>query len=206
MDASNTGIGANLSQWQGNSPKIHPCAYFSRKLSPAEQNYDVGNREFLAMKAPMEEWRHWLEGAEYPFVVFTDHKNLEYLKNAKRLNPRLAQWVLFFTCFDFSVTYRPGSKNTKADALSRQHDVLGSGNTEESHLPETLIVAPVRWDIMTELEQANSQEPTPPECPPDRVFVPQALREKVMQQVHSGLSSGHPGITATLHLLQNKFW
>ncbi|KAL0187602.1 hypothetical protein M9458_014701, partial [Cirrhinus mrigala] len=122
VDASNTGIGAILSQRHGNPPKLFPCAFFSRKLSPAEQNYDVGNRELLAMKAAFEEWRHWLEGAKLPFVVLTDHRNLEYLKSAKRLNPRQARWALFFTRFDFKVTYRPGSKNIKADALSRQFE------------------------------------------------------------------------------------
>ncbi|XP_015224357.1 PREDICTED: RNA-directed DNA polymerase homolog [Cyprinodon variegatus] len=45
-------------------------------LSPAEQNYDVGDRELLAIKLALEEWRHWLEGAEHPVLVWTDHKNL----------------------------------------------------------------------------------------------------------------------------------
>ena len=44
----------------------------------------------------LEEWRHWLEGTQNPFLVWTDHKNLEYLKQAKRLNPRQARWALFF--------------------------------------------------------------------------------------------------------------
>ncbi len=43
VDASSTGIGAVLSQRQGNPPKLYPCAFFSRKLNPTEQNYDVGN-------------------------------------------------------------------------------------------------------------------------------------------------------------------
>lgn len=76
VDASSTGLGAILSQRQGNPPKLYPCAYHSRKLNSAEQNYDVGDRELLAIKAAFEEWRHWLAGAKYPFVVLTDHKNL----------------------------------------------------------------------------------------------------------------------------------
>ncbi|CAJ0966561.1 unnamed protein product [Ranitomeya imitator] len=52
-------------------------------------------------------------------VVLTDHKNLTYLESAKRLNPRQARWSLFFSRFDFVVSYLPGSKNVKADALSR---------------------------------------------------------------------------------------
>ncbi|KAL0186198.1 hypothetical protein M9458_017868, partial [Cirrhinus mrigala] len=131
VDASSTGIGAVLSQRHGSPPKLYPCAFYSRKLTSAEQNYDVGNRELLAMKAAFEEWCHWLEGARLPFVVLTDHRNLEYLKTAKRLNPRQARWSLFFTRFDFKVTYRPGSKNTKADTLSRQFESTQSPATGE---------------------------------------------------------------------------
>ncbi len=119
VDASSTGIGAILSQRHGDPSKLYPCAFHSRKLTPMEQNYDVGSWELLAMKASFEEWRHWLEGAKHPFTVLTDHRNLEYLRSAKRLNHRQARWALFFTRFDFSVTYRPGTQNTKADALSR---------------------------------------------------------------------------------------
>ncbi|XP_051543662.1 uncharacterized protein LOC127434749 [Myxocyprinus asiaticus] len=61
VDASISGVGAILSQRQGNPPKLFPCAFYSKKLSPAETNYDVGNRELLAIKLALEEWRHWLE-------------------------------------------------------------------------------------------------------------------------------------------------
>ncbi|KAM4545898.1 olfactory receptor 6E1-like [Odontesthes bonariensis] len=57
-------------------------------FSPTERNYDVGDRELLTIKLAMEEWRHWLEGTEYPVQIWTDHKNLSYLQSAKRLNPR----------------------------------------------------------------------------------------------------------------------
>ncbi|KAK3522476.1 hypothetical protein QTP86_014093 [Hemibagrus guttatus] len=63
-----------------------------------------------------------------------DHKNLEYLRSAKRLNPRQARWALLFTRFNFTISYRPGSKNTKADALSRLF--TPEENTEE---PETIL-------------------------------------------------------------------
>jgi len=88
VDASNSGLGAILSQRQGTPPKLYPCAYHSRKLNTAERNYNVGDRELLAMKVAFEEWRLWLEGSTHPFMVLTDHKNLEYLRTAKRLNPR----------------------------------------------------------------------------------------------------------------------
>ncbi len=206
VDASSTGIGAILSQRHGNPPKLYPCAFHSRKLTPTEQNYDVGNRELLAMKAAFEEWRHWLEGAKHPFTVLTDHRNLEYLRSAKRLNHRQARWPLFFTRLDFSVTYRPGTQNTKADALSRLHESSIVPLTHESIISPTIILAPIQWDIMTEITEAQATDPPPAETPPNRTYVSLALRQRVIQWVHSTLSSGHPGIVATVQLLTNRFW
>ncbi len=63
VDASEVGVGAVLSQRATSDDKVHPCAFFSHRLSPAERNYDIGNRELLAVKLALEEWRHWLEGS-----------------------------------------------------------------------------------------------------------------------------------------------
>ncbi|KAK3575266.1 hypothetical protein QTP86_023382 [Hemibagrus guttatus] len=86
VDASSSGLGVVLSQRHGEPGKLHPCAFYSRKLTSTEVNYDVGNRELLAIKAALEKWRHWLEGVRHPFQVLTDHRNLEYLRGVKRLN------------------------------------------------------------------------------------------------------------------------
>ncbi|KAL0158963.1 hypothetical protein M9458_047039, partial [Cirrhinus mrigala] len=173
---------ALLSQRQGEPSKMFPCAYFSHKLSPAERNYDVGNHKLLAIKLALEEWRHWLEGAKHPFTVLTDHKNLEYLRSAKLLNHRQARWALFFTRFDFVVTYRPGSQNTKADALSLMHEPDLPASSSETILPTSLIVAPVSWDIMTEISEAQAQDPTPADCPDNLVYVPLSLRPRVLAE------------------------
>ncbi len=203
VDASNTGIGAILSQRQGNPSKLFPCAYYSRKLNAAERNYDVGDRELLAMKAAFEEWRHWLEGSKIPFVVLTDHRNLEYIRSAKRLNPRQARWSLFFSRFSFKVTYRPGSKNGKADALSRLYDSSPpQKDSTEPIISSTLIVAPVQWDILTEITEAQANDPPPHDCPNIRTYVP----ANMLHLVHDAPSSGHPGITASLQLISDRFW
>uniref|UniRef100_A0A3B1ID85 Gypsy retrotransposon integrase-like protein 1 n=1 Tax=Astyanax mexicanus TaxID=7994 RepID=A0A3B1ID85_ASTMX len=208
VDASDTGVGAVLSQRSGTPPKLHPCAYFSRKLNSAERNYDVGNRELLAMKYALEEWRHWLEGARHPFLIFTDHRNLEYIRAAKRLNSRQARWSLFFTRFNFSVTYRPGSKNGKADALSRMHS--NSNNVHNINpktiLPPSCIVAPVLWDIDSEIQLEQTHDPIPSHCPVGKTYVPIAVRSHVLDLVHSSPSSGHPGIQRTADLLHRKYW
>ena len=81
----------------------------------------------------MEEWRHFLEGAEHGFEVWTDHKNLEYFWSAKKLNRRQAQWSLFLARFDFILHHRPGKSMGKLDALSRRAD-HGDGSNDNSDL------------------------------------------------------------------------
>ncbi|KAI3375589.1 hypothetical protein L3Q82_003898 [Scortum barcoo] len=118
--ASNEGAGAVLSQRSASDHHVHPCAFLSCKLSLVERNYDVGNCKLLAMKVAFEEWCNW--------HVWTDHEDLQYLKSAKRLNSRQARWALFFSQFRFSLSYRPGSQNTKPDALSRLYEPEPAAN------------------------------------------------------------------------------
>ncbi len=206
VDASTSGVGAVLSQQQGNPPRLHPCAFFSRKLSSAEQNYDIGNRELLAIKLALEEWRLWLEGARHPFVVYTDHRNLEYLREAKRLNPRQARWALFFTRFHFTISYRPGTKNTKADALSRLHAPDDLSESPEPILPSSLIVSPIQWSLDEDIAAASVSDPAPPGCPPNHTYVPRSQRTSLIHTAHTSLGTGHPGTNQTLSLLQDRFW
>ena len=206
VDASDSGVGAVLSQRSAGDQKMHPCAFFSRKLSPAEQHYDIGNRELLAVKMALEEWRHWLEGAEQPFVVWTDHKNLEYIRSAKRLNPRQARWALFFNRFDFSLSYRPGSKNIKPDALSRQFQSDGGPSVPEGILPSEVVIGAVTWDIEDKVRQGQDDHPAPSACPVDRLFVSANLRSQVLQWGHSSRLACHPGVKRTLALVRQRFW
>lgn len=207
VDASDVGVGAVLSQRAASDGKLHPCAFYSRRLSPAERNYDIGNRELLAVKLALEEWRHWLEGSAVPFLVWTDHKNLEYIKTARRLNSRQARWSLFFTRFNFTLSYRPGSRNAKPDALSR---VFQKDETLvedfESILPDSCLVSTLTWDIEEQVKEALRDEPGPSACPTDRLFVPDNLRSQVIQWGHNSHLACHPGVTRTIHLLSQRFW
>ncbi|XP_062854790.1 obscurin [Trichomycterus rosablanca] len=205
VDASEVGVGAILSQRSGVDRKLHPCAYFSHRLTPTERNYGVGDRELLAVKMALEEWRHWLEGAKHPFLVWTDHKNLAYIQEAKRLNPRQARWTLFFSRFDFTLSYRPGTKNAKPDALSRQWEEPQARPTLPI-LPPERIVAPLRWGVEEVVKRALLAEPDPGGTPTHCLYVPASARTQVLQWGHESFFAGHPGATRTLKLIQRRFW
>ncbi len=93
--------------------------------------------------------------------------------------------------------YCPGSQNTKANALSLLHESDSQSPDQEPIIPSTIILAPVQWDIMTEITEAQVTDPPKAETPRNLTYVP---------QVPSNPSSGHSGIAATLQLLNNKFW
>jgi transposase InsO family protein len=132
-DSSDFATGAVLSQQSPDDDKWHPVAFLSKSLSAVERNYEIHDKEMLAIIRAMEEWRHFLEGAEHKFEVWTDHKNLEYFMSAKKLNRRQARWSLFLARFDFVLHHRPGKSMGKPDALSRRAD-HGSGSEDNSNI------------------------------------------------------------------------
>lgn len=101
VNAFDAGVGAVLSQYVGPDNHLHPCTFFSSSLSPTEHNYDVGNQQLLALKIALEDWRHWLEGAKVPFLIWTDHKNLSYIQAAKKRNSCQARWALLLSLLSF---------------------------------------------------------------------------------------------------------
>ncbi|KAI2666927.1 Transposon Tf2-6 polyprotein [Labeo rohita] len=205
VDAANLGVGAVLSQATGEPPVIHPCAYFSKKLTPAEQNYSIGDRELLAVKLALEEWRHWLEGAKHPFLVITDHKNLQYLCSAKCLNPRQARWSLFFHR-QFKISYRPGPMNSRANGLSLLHQPDPVIESPEPILPESMFLGPIQWSIDEQIQQVTRTIPAPPDTPATKTYVPPELRHQLLESAHSVPGSGYPGQRRTLALLRQKYW
>ena len=99
--------------------KLHPASFNSRKLSPTEFNYDVYDKEMLAVVYCLTNWRYFLQGAIHKTIVYSDHQNLTYFKTAVSLNRRQARWAEDLVSFNFDLYYRKGSANQKADILSR---------------------------------------------------------------------------------------
>ena len=99
-----------------------PVAFLSKSLNETERNYKIHDKEMLAIVRGLENWGHLLEGAQFKFEIWTDHKNLEYFMKAQKLNRRQARWALYLSQFDFTLKHVPGTKMGKADGLSRRSD------------------------------------------------------------------------------------
>jgi hypothetical protein len=117
-DASDFTLGSTLSQ-TAKDKKLHPNAFHSRKFSPAEINYEIHNKELLAIVDCFKIWWRYLEGSLHMVQVFTNHKNLEYFMTTKVLNRRQVCWAQELAGMDFKIYYRKGTSNGKPDALSR---------------------------------------------------------------------------------------
>ena len=103
--------------------------FMSKKMTSAEQNYTITEKEMLAIIQAVKEWRNYLEGSKTRAKIITDHKNLTYFQEAKITNRQRARWALEIQDVSYHITYRKGEENGVADALSRKEDnidVMGS--------------------------------------------------------------------------------
>jgi hypothetical protein len=129
-DASKQAIGARLQQRDDQGrPRLVAC--YARKLTPAEQNYDIHDREMLAIVEALQRWRSYLSGAEQQTEVMSDHKNLQYFMTSKKLNGRQARWAEVLAEYNFVIRHCKGKDNAWADALSRRPDLMENNEQKE---------------------------------------------------------------------------
>jgi hypothetical protein len=119
-DASDFATGAILEQDDALG-RLHPVAYYSKSLQPAERNYEIHDKELLAIIRVLRHFRHYLQGSKHTTKIFSDHANLKYFTTKQTLTRRQAHWALFLATFPYKIIPKPGSTN-KADALSRHPD------------------------------------------------------------------------------------
>ena len=90
-DASDFALGGILSQ--KHERRLHPIAFYSRKFTEAEINYNTADKELLAIVDCFKRWRQYLEGAKHQVQVISDHQNLELFQITKVLNRRQVRWA-----------------------------------------------------------------------------------------------------------------
>lgn len=105
-DASDFAHGALLSQLQNG--KWHPIAFVSHAFTETERNYEIYDKEMMAIMNALSEFRPYLYGARETFKIWSDHKNLGYFRNPRNLNRRQARWVTKLAEYDFTLHHRLG--------------------------------------------------------------------------------------------------
>jgi hypothetical protein len=165
-DASDGVIAGVLSQEHPGSV-WKPVGYFSKTMTPAELNYQVHDKELLAIVKSLQQWRADLARTNTVVRVWTDHKALEYFMTTKQLNQRQARWAEVLAEFYFSITYRPGSKNVLADTLTRREqdtgpqDALGKAHRTQVLLTPDKLDPRITQQLHTELAPVAAPNTAP---------------------------------------------
>lgn len=208
-DASNTAMGAVLNVLDEDT--VQPLAFFSRKLSPSEQNYSTYDRELLAIYSAIKHFRHSLQGRE--FAIYTDHKPITFAftKTSDSVSPRQLRQLDFISQFSTDIRHITGCENIVADTLSRvtavqKQDIDFATMAEEQNAdPELaeLLANPDSSLKLQHLETGNNQKLY---CDVStgslRPYVPSTLRRSVFEHLHS---LSHPGIKASRKLIQQRY-
>ena len=140
VDASKDGLGAVLCQQQ-ESGHYRVVAYGSRTLKQSEENYSTHKLEFLGLFwAVTKQFHHYLYGAQ-TFQVVTDHNPLAYLQTTAKLDAVGHRWMATLGAYNFTVSYKAGTSNLDADALSRRIPRSSRPTVGSSQLPEATEVS-----------------------------------------------------------------
>jgi RNase H-like domain found in reverse transcriptase/Integrase zinc binding domain len=242
-DASAYGVGAILSQEGGSTnptdnkkPRLHPVAYYSATFTETERNYDIYERELLAIMEAITHWRPYLIWTKEPFTILTDHANLLHWKSPRKLNCRTARWHGELQDYNFKLQHVPGKLHTAADALSRPTgaDEGKEDNQQMTMIPEAAFIRlagpdsdgsiehtitiiqnhnrPLmeEWTGIYPIERVdNPDEPFWRDIKSRRLVIPpdQGLKRELMNIWHKGSINGHPGRDETIRRINREyFW
>jgi transposase InsO family protein/predicted aspartyl protease len=229
-DSSDYATGAVLSQLQNDN--WQPIAYMSKSLNDTERNYDIHDKELLAIMRALDEWRHYLIGAQTPVEIWTDHKNIEYFRTARKLNRRQARWSLELAEYNFTIIHKPGKTHLKPDILSRRPDhKRGEDDNKDVVLLKPQCFRSMVTEVdgissgwMERIRGSNKVEGRIKEKVRkgekgwtqengiitwnQRVYVPKKrdLRMEIIRNHHDEPISGHPGRFKTVELVTRNYW
>ncbi len=215
-------IGAVLNQ-KGEDGKTHPVAYYSESFSALERNYDVYDRELLAIVKALRQWRTYLLGSPHQIKIYTDHSNLQYWKEPRKINQRIAREFQELSEYDFILQHILGTTNTRADVLSRQSngEEAKKDNDDVIVLPDEVFASAIyislnEIDIQCREKQVTHANEIKPWIDHHNlrqhdqlwwkndalvVVGNNDLKWGVIQSFHNPPTMGHPGITNTYALI-----
>jgi len=206
-DASDFVTSGILSQPDDNQI-MHPIAFISAKMTPAECNYSIEDKELLAIVKAFKTWRAYLEGNPHRIEVLTDHGNLLTLTTTKELNRRQVRWSEKLASFNFIIKFKPGKQHGKPDALTRrpydlpeERDIRRTQNTRRLLQPTNFMI-----QATTLIDEPNLSQQIRHTTPTDKQMttVMRQLKDGVKQNKEVAL--GRCKIQDGLLLYDYKVW
>lgn len=207
-DASKMALAGILMQRSDEDGKFHPCYYYSRLTTPAEQNYHSYDLEALAVIESVKKFRCYLLGCK--FKIVTDCMAFKDSMLKKRVNPRVARWAGILAEFDYTVEHRSGDKMPHVDALSR-----ASVLTLSAAVSARMRAAQDEDEMVKAVKVALDQEGTVEGYSVSngvlykaanghrRVFVPEAMEMEVIRPAHE---KGHFGVKKTMERIAADYY
>ena len=232
-DASGYALGIVLEQ-PDDDEKWRPVAFFSRKFTTAERNYDVHDRELLAIVEAFKQWKHYLQGVREETVVKSDHHNLKYFTTTKELVGRQVRWAEYLSKFKFRIEHIKGKENVIADALSRRQDyAIGLEQPKTNILIEdkdgirynnkAVLAAAITVNetgFHQRMMQATQKDKTLVTALANKeatrqnglavwngsILVPQTMITEIIKEHHDPPLQGHQGIDRTMEKIQRQYY
>jgi hypothetical protein len=232
-DASGYALGIVLEQ-PDDDGKWRPVAFFSRKFTTAERNYDVHDRELLAIVEAFKQWRHYLQGVKEETIVKSDHHNLKYFTTTKELVGRQIRWAEYLSKFKFRIEHIKGKENVIADALSRRPDyAIGLEQPKTNILKEdkdgirynnkAVLAAAITVNetgfhqrmiqetkkdktLMTAIMNKEATQQNGLALWNGSILVPTAMVTEIIKRHHDPPLQGHQGIDKTMEKIQRQYY
>src|ERR1700712_1042043 len=116
-------------------------------MNDAECNYDIHDKELLAVIQAFKEWKRYTRGSSRTLTVYTDYKNLVTFMSTKELSERQGRWMRFLTQYNFKIIYRPGKEGGKPDALTRRAGDQPTAGDKRLTRNVGILLPPEKWDF-----------------------------------------------------------
>ena len=210
--------------------------FLSKTFKETEWNYEIYDRELLAIIWALEEWQHYIQGSSHTTIIYSDHQNLTYFQNAQKLNRWQAWWSLYLSEFDVKLIHQLGSKMIQSDVLSWQPDLIPKMDHDNENmmlLPNNLCLNLLDITLQEQVLNLGQVDDflrmfSPTDSPfgspngwklelvdelntlfyEDRNYIPDdlALQQDVVYMLHNHKMAGHPGEAETLVVVEWHYW
>lgn len=214
VDSSKFGVGCILEQEDPVTKQRYVIEYASSKYNDTQQRYPAIELEVCGLIFAVKHWNCYLIGK--PFVVETDSKVVQWIKQKRDHVGKLGRWALFLENYDFQTVHVPGKNHQGPDALSRVHEFelneFSMNNRFLNNLNDLNFVdchdeieSDPKLKILIDKRDISIVENVYVKSDNKCIVVPKSKRQEILRLLHDNY--GHVGINKMLHRVRERyFW